>query len=103
MAIDWAPALVKAVGFRPLNDVLKCAMGDIFGPDQYRLFADMIVRASDEEMPFKHTHWRIWRLLLIRFHLFEITVVKAWVALISRFDTRGVMSPYAFNGYHTRN
>ena len=53
----------------------------------------MIVRASDEEMPLEHTQWRIWRILLIRFQLFEVTDVKAWVALISRFGARGIRSP----------
>ena len=37
MAIDWAPALAKAVGFKPLNEVLKYVREDVFGPDQYRL------------------------------------------------------------------
>ena len=27
MAIDWTPALVKAVGFKPLNDVIKYFRG----------------------------------------------------------------------------
>ena len=88
MAIEWAPALVRAVGFKPINDVLKYARHDVLGAPTYLLFADMIVRVSDEQIPLDRTQWRIRRQLLIRFHLFEVTDIKAWVALISRFDSR---------------
>ena len=56
MEIDWAPALVKAVGFKPMNGALKYVRGDVCGPEQYRLFADMVVQASDGEIPLEHTH-----------------------------------------------
>ena len=93
MALDWTPALVRAVGFKLLNDVLKYVRQDVLDGPTYRLFADMIVHASDEQIPLEHTQWRIWRQLLIRFHLFEVTDIKAWVALIARFDSRGIRSP----------
>ena len=93
MALDWTPALVQAVGFKLLGDVLKYVrQGALDGPT-YRLFADMIVHASDEPIPPEHTQWRIWRQLMIRFHLFEVTDIKAWVALIARFDSRGIRPP----------
>ena len=93
MAIDWAPSLVKSVGFKLLNAVLEYVREDLLGTDRYRLFADMVAHASDEEMALEHTQWRIWRLLLIRFHLSEVADVMAWVALISRFDARGHQAP----------
>ena len=93
MAIGWTPALVKAVGFKILNDILKYVRQDVLDGPTYRLFADMIVHASDEQIPREHTQWRIWRQLIIRFHLFEISDIKAWAAPISRFRSRGIRSP----------
>ena len=34
MAIDWAPALVKAAGFKPLSGAPKYLRGGIFDPEQ---------------------------------------------------------------------
>ena len=93
MALDWAPALVRDVGFKLLGEVLKYVRQDVLDGPTYRLFADMIAHASDEQIPLKHTQWRIWRQLPIRFHLFEVTDIKAWVSLIARFESRGTRSP----------
>ena len=92
-AAGRATALVRAVGGKLLNDVLKYVRHDVFGRPTYRLRADTIARASDEQIPLEHTQWRIWRRLLVRFHLFEVTDIKNWVAPIARFDTRGAISP----------
>ena len=59
MAIEWAPALGKSVGFKPLNGALKYVRADAFGPERYRLFSDMSVRASDEEISLERAAWRI--------------------------------------------
>ena len=93
MALGWAPALVRAVGYRPLNDVLKYVLQGVLDGPTYRLFADMIAHASDEQIPMADTQWRIWRQLLIRFRLFEVTDIRNWAALIARFDTRGIRPP----------
>ena len=37
--------------------------------------------------------WRMWRQRLIHFHLFEVAGIKAWVALIAIFSSRGIRSP----------
>ena len=93
MATGWAPALVRAVEFKPLNGVLKYDRQDVLDGPTYRLFDDMIVHAPDEQVPLGHTQWRVWRHLLISFHLFEVTDITAWVALISRFESRGIRPP----------
>ena len=93
MATEWGPAPVKAVGLKPLNDVLEYARRHVLDAPTYRHFADTVVRASDEQIPLVHTQWRIWRQLLIRLRLFEVADSMAWVALISRFDSRGIGPP----------
>ena len=54
MAIGWVPSLARAVGFKPLNDVLKYARHDVLGAPKYRLFAGTIAHASDEQIPRTH-------------------------------------------------
>ena len=93
MATGLAPSLVRAGGFMPLNGVLKYARQDVPDAPTYRLLEDTIARASDEQVPSGHTQWRIWRQLLIRFRLFEVTDIKSWVALITRSDSRGIGPP----------
>ena len=90
MPIGRAPPLVRAVGFKIINDVTKYVRDDVLESAAYRLFADAIAHSENEQIPMEHTHWRIWRLLLIRFHLFEVADIRSWAALISRFDSRGI-------------
>ena len=42
MALGWAPAFVRAVGFKLLNDLLKYFRHDMMKGPTYRLFEDMI-------------------------------------------------------------
>ena len=69
MAIGRPPPLAREVGFKPTNEVLKYAIQDVIGDPTYRLFADTNVRAPGEKIPMRHTQWRIWHQLLIRFRL----------------------------------
>ena len=68
-------------------------MDGLFGPGQYRLLPGTIALSSDKAMPLERTKWRILRLLLSRFHLFDVTGAKTLVAPISRFGARDATSP----------
>ena len=90
MAIDWAPALVKEVGSKPLNGALSTSGGCIrFGTIPPFLGYD---RSRDgwrdatgaysmaDSAPINHSS------------SFRFTDVGSWVAPISRFGTRVIIS-----------
>ena len=93
MALNWKPSVLKAIGSRPMNLLLRRLRDNVLPADEYRIFADMIVRATDEAMPILHSRWALWQGVITRFHLYEIAGVKCWISLIARFDTRGIRSP----------
>lgn len=53
----------------------------------------MRVRATDVSIPLHHTQWVVWKETNSRLRLLEVSDIRARVALIARFDTRGVRSP----------
>ena len=93
MSLNWAPSVLKAIGSRPLNLLLRRLRDDVLPAEVYRSFADMIVRATDEALPNLHSPRILWRALITRFHLYEISDFGDWISLIARFDARGIRSP----------
>ena len=94
MSIEWTPGLARAVGSTPINKLLQRFRNDpIFSSDEYLIFKDMLLHATDDTIPIFATNWRIWHELIIRFHLFEIADVLEWVALVARFDSKGIRTP----------
>ena len=59
MAIGRAPSLVREVGLKLPNDVLEYDGRDVLDARANRLFADMAVRASGDQIPLGRTQWRI--------------------------------------------
>ena len=93
MSIDWAPSIAKAIGSRDLNRLLLYIRQDILPADEYRIFADMIAHSADESRPFEHAQWALWRGVIVRYHMFEISPLRDWVALVARLDTKGLRTP----------
>ena len=65
----------------------------VFDSEEYTLFWNMIIFATDDEVLLERTQRHRWRTLMVRYHVFEFTDVRHCVALIVRFDTRGIRAP----------
>ena len=87
MSIDWAHSVAKAIGSRDLTRLIQRARHDILSADEYRIFADMIARATDEARAIEHAQWALWRGAIIRYHQFDISPLRAWVSLVGRLDS----------------
>ena len=88
MAFDWAPSLASFVGSRDVGRIFRLLKDGVIHPDEYVLFMDMITHAADEAAPLQRKQWRIWRELIVRFHLFGTSPISDWVSPIARLDSR---------------
>ena len=93
MALGWAPMAVKAIRDRPLNKLPKRIQNEVFDKEEYILSRDMIIFSTDDGVSLEHTQRNLWRELMVRFHLFEITDMRHWVALVAHLDTKGLRTP----------
>ena len=94
MAVDWSPRITTAIGSRPLNRLFHRIWNEVFDREEYIIFRDMIIYAADDAIPLEHTQWNLWRTLMARHRLFEITDMRHWVSLVARLDTRGIRTPF---------
>ena len=93
MALNLAPSVLKAIGSPPLNPLLRRLRDNVHPAGEYRTFADMVARETDEALPMLHAQWTMWQAPITRFHLYEIADVNSWISPIARFDARGIRSP----------
>ena len=94
MAVGWTPATAKAIGWRRLNGLLHQIRNQVLAGEAYRVFADMIARASDPGVPILHTQWELWKTVIAKYHLFEIADLQSWTSLVARLDTKSVRTPW---------
>ena len=93
MAFEWTPATAKSIGSKSINRLLQVVRSGIFPAGEYRTVADMIVRACDPSLPILTGQCGLWKSVIIRFHLYEISGRRDWECLIDRVDSRGIHSP----------
>lgn len=93
MAIEWTPGLARAVGPDPLNKLIKRLKNDVSPSGEYEISRDMLARATDDSITAYESDWRILHELIIRLHLFEIAELREWIALVGRFDSKGIRTP----------
>ena len=89
---DWAPSAVRDAGSHRLNIWIRRIRDDISPGGEYRIFRDRISHAADDSLPIRRSQWNLWRDVIVRFHLSEISDLRIWVALIARFYTMDIRS-----------
>ena len=88
-ASGCAPLIVRAICYRAASRLFFRIRNEVLYKEEYISFLYMIIFSTDDGVPLGHTQWRLWRALIARNRLFEITDMRRWVAWIARLDTRG--------------
>ena len=88
-----APSLATDVGVRKLNISLPRLRNDVFSVESRLIPRDAISHASFESIPAAPAPWELWRSVVIRYILFEISPVRAWISLVARSGSMGVRAP----------
>ena len=93
MSIEWVPDLAKMAGRRSICRLLQQTRNGFFTKEEYKPFRGTIVHATDETAPIQHGNWRIWHMLIIRYHLFELADTRQWMTLVARLGSMNIHIP----------